>query len=199
VTIEREAQEARRYGGEIGDQGFVRQSFHWLRYYLLPGLRLSRTKQPLWVVVQAVVVQGDEVLLVKRTTPRAWEIPGGFPEPKEWLLDAVVREVREETGLQVRIERFSGLYLRTGFFAHLSTVFLCAPEGGQLLPSAETLSAEFYPVDQLPRGLFPWQRQVIVDAMNGDTKPVIRRQHLGVRTVTHSLLIALGMQAGFLR
>lgn len=199
MTIEREAHEAHRYGGEIGDQGFVRQLWHWLRYYLLPGFRLSRSKQPLWVVVQAVVAQGDEVLLVKRTTPRAWEIPGGFPEPKEWLLDAVVREVREETGLQVRIERFSGLYLRTGFFAHLSTVFLCAPEDGHLLPGAETLSAEFYPVDQLPRGLFPWQRQVIVDALNGDTKPVIRRQHLGVRTVAHSLFIALGMQAGFLR
>ncbi len=180
--------------------GFLRQLVQWFRYYLFAGLRLSRTEDPLWVVVHAVVVQDKQVLLVKRTIPRAWELPGGFPERDEYLLDAIVREVHEETGLAVRIERCSGMYVRSGFFAHISTVFVCVPEDGQLRSSTcETLNAEFYSVDKLPRGLFPWYRDVIRDAVNGTGAPVARQQHLGFRTVLQSLYIAVAMQLGLLR
>lgn len=196
--IEQEAGRIHERGREA--VGFFRQIAQWFRHYLFAGLRLSRTEDPLWVVVHAVVVQDDEVLLVKRTVPRAWELPGGFPERNEYLLDAVVREVREETGLAVRIERCAGMYVRSGFFAHISTVFVCVPEDGQLRSTTlETLNAEFYPVDRLPRGLFPWHRQVIRDAVNGNSRPVARHQHLGLRTVAQSLYIAIAMQTGMLR
>ena len=48
---------------------------------------------------------GDEVLLVKQQGPEDleahWALPGGVAEPGALLVEALVREVREETGLQV--------------------------------------------------------------------------------------------------
>jgi 8-oxo-dGTP diphosphatase len=56
------------------------------------------------VCVGAVVLRGDELLLVERGRGAAvgqWSVPGGRVEAGETLAQAVVREVREETGLEV--------------------------------------------------------------------------------------------------
>ena len=57
--------------------------------------------------IGAVVIRGDgQVLVVRRGRAPGkgtWTIPGGKVEPGETLVDAVVREVREETGLAVRV------------------------------------------------------------------------------------------------
>lgn len=58
------------------------------------------------VGVGAVILDGARVVLVKRGQPPlkgAWSLPGGGVELAETLSEAVVREVREETGLEVEV------------------------------------------------------------------------------------------------
>ena len=51
--------------------------------------------------VAAVIFAGDRVLLQRRDDTGRWGLPGGAVEPGESVRQALVREVREETGLEV--------------------------------------------------------------------------------------------------
>lgn len=56
--------------------------------------------------VGVVCLRGDEVLLIRRGTPPRqgeWSLPGGRIEPGERAMDAALREVREETGIEAEI------------------------------------------------------------------------------------------------
>ncbi len=68
----------------------------------------SKREYPDWPVVGVggVVIRDDRVLLIRRGTEPlkgAWSIPGGTLELGETLVEGVRRELREETGLDVRV------------------------------------------------------------------------------------------------
>lgn len=65
------------------------------------------------VGVGAVVFRGDDALVIRRAKPPfsgKWSIPGGAVEWGERLEDAVIREVREETGVEIRLGGFLGVF-----------------------------------------------------------------------------------------
>ena len=73
------------------------------------------------VAVGAVAVRDDELLLVRRGQGPAageWSVPGGRVQVGEELHEAVVREVTEETGLEVVVDRFLGWVERIGETHH---------------------------------------------------------------------------------
>ena len=63
------------------------------------------------VCVGAIVVEDGRLLLIRRgrgAAKGAWSLPGGRVETGETLAEAVVRELREETGLEAVCDRFVG-------------------------------------------------------------------------------------------
>ena len=63
------------------------------------------------LTVLCLLRQGDRILLQNRVKEdwHGYALPGGHVEPGESVVDAVVREMREETGLTVRRPRLCGL------------------------------------------------------------------------------------------
>ena len=69
------------------------------------------------LTVDAVWIDRGDVLLVRRGRPPfrgRWALPGGFVEPDESVETAVLRELREETGLTGRIRGLVGVYSAPG-------------------------------------------------------------------------------------
>jgi 8-oxo-dGTP pyrophosphatase MutT (NUDIX family) len=151
------------------------------------------------VILRTTAAGGADVLLVKRTTPRAWELPGGYLDPGETNLAGLVREAWEETGLHVRPDRLVGWYDRTGFRPHRSPVYACTPVSGTVRRSSEAVAIGYFPIGALPLGLFPWYRGIIRDAAAGVTHEAPQVQYLGPGTVLVSAAIHVGGMIGLLR
>jgi ADP-ribose pyrophosphatase YjhB (NUDIX family) len=65
---------------------------------------------PLWLSgVTAVVVRGDEVLMIRRADNGRWAPVAGIIEPGEHPADTAEREVAEEAGVVVAVERIAGV------------------------------------------------------------------------------------------
>ena len=159
---------------------------------------LHRTQPP--IIPQAIVQHQHQVLLVKRDNPMLWELPGGSMLPGETPEETVVREVQEETGIQVEIDTLLGWYNRTGFRAHLAPVYLCHPIGGNLTSNCEdVIQSRYFPLHALPRSQFPWYRPILVtDLLSREPRPLKRTQHLGLGIVLRCVLLDVASRLGWL-
>ena len=122
--------------------------------------------------VQVVVIQKNEVLLTLREDVPLWCLPGGRVEPNESVAQTAVREVYEETGIQIELTRLVGVYSRPdwGNGGDHGLVFTARPIGGTPRPlDGEALEVRYFPVHALPEQLFWWHRQRIEDAFYGKT------------------------------
>ncbi len=120
--------------------------------------------------VNIAIVEAGRVLLTRREDFEVWCLPGGQVDDGESLAAAAVREVYEETGLDVSLTRFVGIYSMPHWFsggAHLA-LFAAQPVGGALrLNPAEVVEANYFSADALPEPILWWHRQQILDALNG--------------------------------
>jgi len=159
------------------------------------GLVQPRTseREPL-VVHQGVVLGEQGVLLSVRSDLRGWELPGGNAVPGEAGEDALRRELLEETGVEVEVERLTGEYRRSGFRPHTARVYRCRAVSGEPRPSSETPLVRWFPPDEVPGTLFPWYRGPLQDALADLPEPVVREERWGAADIAAGIWIDLRMR-----
>jgi len=124
-------------------------------------------------VTAAIIPRGEEVLIAQRSRdqsshPRKWEFPGGKVEPSETVEDCLRREVLEELGLQVQIERpflvYEHDYKRPDGKKHRFHSFWCAiVEGEPSLKVHDSLA--WARIEYLPKFDFIEADKQLVEAL----------------------------------
>ncbi|MBN1876916.1 MAG: NUDIX domain-containing protein [Anaerolineae bacterium] len=126
----------------------------------------------------------QKILLIRRADTGRWAVPGGYMEPGESVIEACVREVWEETGIQIRVKRLAAVYTNPHLVAEypdgncVQVVFLhFAAEsiGGDLCTSEESPEVGYFSYAEIVgldmNGL---SRQRIDDALAAQKAAVIR-------------------------
>lgn len=115
----------------------------------------ERATEPRIPCVGALVHDHDgRILLVRRARPPSaglWSLPGGHVEPGEDDASAIVREVAEETGLQVRPGRLVGVVERKAPAGGVYVIreLACEVVGGFLRPGDDAADARWFSADDL--------------------------------------------------
>lgn len=119
--------------------------------------------------VTMAIFQHDRLLLTKRNDFEIWCLPGGAIEEGESLVEAAVREVREETGLEVKATHLIGLYSQiTPQTTGHTLLFGGYPVGGGLEPDPnEVIDIGYFACHELPSPLLFGHSQQIEDAWEG--------------------------------
>ena len=141
---------------EIEDT-FLGDNCHPFNLHNYRGWQLGQGPMQTVGAFAVIFDSGANVLLCHRTDRDAWNLLGGRVEPGETPQETVVREVLEEVGLQVRVERLLGVHPVPAKHDLVFT-FLCVPVGGVLGTSSESDRVAWFsraglPANTLPRHL----------------------------------------------
>ncbi len=109
-------------------------------------------------VTVAVRNQAGDILLQMRVDNELWALPGGVVDVGETVAQTVVREVKEETGLDVEHTRLIGIYSDPNHVIEYSNgevrqqfslCFEATCRAGSMAPSSESTEVRFVPVAEL--------------------------------------------------
>jgi ADP-ribose pyrophosphatase YjhB (NUDIX family) len=143
-------------------------------YYDDPAAPAANAMVP---AVTAVITDDDRLLLIHRTDNDRWALPGGGVELGETVSDAVRREVKEETGIDVEVTGLVGIYsdprhviayddgeVRQQF----SICFRARRTGGTLAGSSESSEVRWVPVGEVESlDMHPAQRLRVTHGLDG--------------------------------
>jgi ADP-ribose pyrophosphatase YjhB (NUDIX family) len=115
-------------------------------------------------------------LAIRRADNGTWEPPGGVLERTEAIEDGVRREIYEETGIKVHVERLTGVYKNTTLGV-VALVFRCRPEGGHEQLSDESTAIAWLTPDEATETMGEVYAVRITDAFRDETPHV--RTHDG--------------------
>jgi ADP-ribose pyrophosphatase YjhB (NUDIX family) len=133
------------------------------------------------VGVNVAVFHNEQVLLTRRSDFGVWCLPGGHVDAGETIAQAAIREVVEETALEVRLDRLVGVYSIPDAKAWVNLIisFAGTPIGGALKAQEnEVLEIAYFSVDEIPDNLLWGHRQRIIDAFNGVGGGSVWRQNV---------------------
>ena len=128
-------------------------------------------------VTAVVINERAEILLQLRRDSETWAPPSGGVEPGETVADCAIREVREETGIEILPERivavlsgadYNVTYPNGDRMATVTTVFRCRPLDSAEAPRVnddESQAVRYFPQDSLPENMLPRHRWIIALAL----------------------------------
>lgn len=119
--------------------------------------------------------QKDQILLCHRRDYDLWNLPGGGLEKGESPWQGVVREVKEETGLDVEVERLSGIYYKPKK-DEIVFSFVCKIIGGEITLTNEADQINYFDVNNFPQNVSPKQKERAQDSLLGQEKPILKIQ-----------------------
>jgi ADP-ribose pyrophosphatase YjhB (NUDIX family) len=107
------------------------------------------------VDVRGAVVCDGKILLIQEKADGKWAMPGGWGDLGDAPSAMVAREVWEESGFTVRVDKLIGVYdgnrIQPFEFYHAyKLIFLCSITSGERTTSIETLAVDFFDLDNLP-------------------------------------------------
>jgi ADP-ribose pyrophosphatase YjhB (NUDIX family) len=135
--------------------------------------------------VSAIIITAQGLLLQRRNDNNLWGLPGGAVEISESVTEAIVREVREETGLEVKPLRLIGVYSSPDLgqiitypdgntIHYVSASFECRIVGGTLACGEESLALEWFDPERLPEDMVPMHRVRVNDALAHQVAAFVR-------------------------
>jgi ADP-ribose pyrophosphatase YjhB (NUDIX family) len=135
--------------------------------------------------VRGILVDDQRrVLLQRRSDSGHWGLPAGVVDVGDSVLDALSREVLEETGLTVERAELFGIYTDPRFgvtypngdeVQTFTVAFLVRAWSGHLsADSDEVLDVRFFPLDALPENLYPIHRETLDDYRNFNGVPIVK-------------------------
>lgn len=111
------------------------------------------------VAVGGIVEDGEGNILLVKTRDGGWVYPGGQVEVGENLIDALIREIKEESGIEATVSHLIGVFSNTGIHKWYDGVtdvptkvmfdFACKPLGGELAVSEETTDSRWIAKDKV--------------------------------------------------
>lgn len=95
------------------------------------------------LAVAVMVVNAEDKFLLVKNFRRGWEFPGGFVEDGEGIKDGAIREVKEESGINIQLTKFFGTEQDV---ERTTCVFLFKgkPVSGQLTVSNENIDVGYF-------------------------------------------------------
>lgn len=117
----------------------------------------------------------QEVLLIKRRDVPVWVLPGGGIEKDETALGAIIREVKEESGFEVKIVKKIGEYTPVNKLSKFTYLFECEIVSGEAASSSESSDVKFFEVKKLPKLIPPPYPMWIEDGLKNE-KEVIQKK-----------------------
>jgi len=123
-----------------------------------------------------IIFPSNKILLIKRRTAPFigyWALPGGRVDPGETVEQAIVREVKEETGLDAAIVRKIGEYHEQGVqggaeYDYYPACFLVNDVGGEIRKQeSEIEESKLFSLDEVPAELAFEHAQMIKDFVTG--------------------------------
>ena len=126
-------------------------------------------RNPFLTVDAIIEINGGIILIKRKNPPPGWAIPGGFVDYGETIEDAVIREAKEETGLDIKIIRQFHTYSdpKRDPRHHTVTTIFIASASGTPVAADDAEEAGVFTRDTLPADIAFDHRQVLDDYFSG--------------------------------